>query len=176
MNRIVLMSSAAVVLLLGSACGADVPAAVPPAMTESASTAAAPAPTESAPAAATPTPTQSATPAGNSTEVVVTLADNTIASSLTAFKVGVPYTFVITNTGRHEHSFSINEPIAITGSLDASLSSALLDIDQNDIPFGVPKTVQYTFDETAIGETLEFACLIRRHYDVGMRLAITVTN
>jgi uncharacterized cupredoxin-like copper-binding protein len=36
--------------------------------------------------------------------------------------------------------------------------------------------VEYTFTDGAIGKTLEFSCLIRRHYDVGMRLAITVTN
>jgi hypothetical protein len=50
-------------------------------------------------------------------EVVVTLADNTITSSLTDFKVGVPYTFVITNTGDHDHNFNISEPISVTGSL-----------------------------------------------------------
>jgi uncharacterized cupredoxin-like copper-binding protein len=153
MKRIVLMCLLALILLLGSACGTAVRAA----------------PTVSA-------TTQSSASAGSSTDVRVTLADNTIASSLTAFKVGVPYTFVIANTGRHEHNFNINEPTAVTGSLDASLSSALLTVDQNELPIGGSKTVQYTFTDAAIGKTLEFSCLIRRHYDDGMRLAITVTN
>jgi uncharacterized cupredoxin-like copper-binding protein len=152
MKRIVWISLSAVILLLGSACGAK------------------------APAPATVSAATQSSPAGSSTEVEVTLADNTIAASLTAFKVGVPYTFLIKNTGRHEHNFNINEPIAVTGSLDASLSSALLAVDQKDIPIGGSKTVQFTFADTAIGKTLEFSCLIRRHYDEGMRLAITVTN
>jgi len=153
MNRIFFVSSAALILLLGSACGAAAPAA-----------------------ATVPAATQSLLAAGASTEVEVTLADNTITSSLSAFKVGVPYTFVIKNTGRHEHNFNINEPIAVAGSLDASLSSALLTVHQKDLPIGGSKTVLYTFTDAAIGKTLEFACLIRRHYDDGMRLAITVTN
>jgi len=62
-----------------------------------------------------------ATASANGTEVDVTLADNTIDSSLTSFKVGVPYTFVIKNTGRHAHNFNINKPVSVAGSLDAAL-------------------------------------------------------
>ena len=153
MKRIVLISSSALILLLGSACGSAAPAV----------------PTVTA-------PTQASSASGSSTEVQVTLADNTIAASLTTFKVGVPYTFVIANNGRHEHNFNISEPIAVTGSLDASLSAALLAVDQKDLPIGGSKTVQYTFPPGTAGTTLEFSCLIRRHYDQGMRLAITVTN
>ena len=101
------------ILLLGSACGAAAARSQQP-----------------SPAAnRNPSPA-----AGSSTEVEVTLADNTITSSLTTFKVGVPYTFVIKNNGHHEHNFNINEPIAVTGSLDASLSSALLSVDQERHP------------------------------------------
>jgi uncharacterized cupredoxin-like copper-binding protein len=36
--------------------------------------------------------------------------------------------------------------------------------------------VEYTFPDSAAGQLLEFSCLIRRHYEDGMVLEITVTN
>jgi uncharacterized cupredoxin-like copper-binding protein len=117
-----------------------------------------------------------ATASANGTEVDVTLADNTIDSSLTTFKVGVPYTFVITNTGRHAHNFNINPPVSVAGSLDAALNSALLAVPQEGLGVGESVTVEYTFPDSAVGQLLEFSCLIRRHYEDGMLLGITVTN
>jgi uncharacterized cupredoxin-like copper-binding protein len=142
------------VLLLGTACG----------------TSAAP----MAPAAATAAPSSS--DASGANQVVVTLADNTINSTVTTFKVGVPYTFVIKNTGNHLHNFNIAQPVSLTGSEDASLASALLVVTQDKLPIGGGTTVQYTFPSSAAGTALEFSCLIRRHYELGMRLAIKVTN
>jgi uncharacterized cupredoxin-like copper-binding protein len=124
---------------------------------------------------ATSSPAQ-ATASANGTEVDVTLADNTIDSSLTTFKVGVPYTFVIKNTGRHAHNFNINTPVSMAGSLDAALSSALLAVKQDQLPVGATVTVEYTFPDSVVGQQLEFSCLIKRHYEDGMKLAITVTN
>jgi uncharacterized cupredoxin-like copper-binding protein len=160
MKRIAFLSLSALMLLLGSACASAPAAAVQ----------------SSQPAAAQPAATQAAPAAGNSEQVQVTLADNTIASSLTAFKVGVPYTFVIKNNGNHQHNFNINPPVSVTGSEDASLKSALLTVTQDQLPIGSGTTVQYTFPPSAAGTALEFSCLIRRHYELGMRLAITVTN
>jgi len=113
---------------------------------------------------------------GSSTQVEVTLADNTIESSLTTFQVGVPYTFVIKNTGRHAHNFNINPPVDVAGSLDAALQGALLSVGQDQLPVGGSATVDFTFPASAVGTTLEFSCLIRRHYEDGMRLTITVTQ
>jgi uncharacterized cupredoxin-like copper-binding protein len=136
------------------------------------------APTE--PAATEAVPTQSgsveAAPAGSSTQVDITLADNTIDASQTEFQVGVPYTFVITNTGRHAHNFNINPPVSITGSLQAALSSALLAVPQAELGPAASVTVEYTFPDSAAGQLLEFSCLIRRHYEDGMLLGITVTG
>ncbi len=109
-------------------------------------------------------------------EVDVTLADNTINSSLTTFQAGVPYTFVIKNTGRHAHNFNIAPPVSASGSLDASLAQALLVVKQQQLPVGGETTVEYTFPTTAVGMRLEFSCLIKRHYEDGMKLAITVTK
>jgi uncharacterized cupredoxin-like copper-binding protein len=113
---------------------------------------------------------------GNGTEVDVTLADNTIDSTVTAFQVGVPYTFVIKNTGNHAHNFNIAPPASVSGSLDASLAQALVAVKQDQLPVGGGTTVTYTFPASAAGETLEFSCLIPRHYEDGMRLAITVSK
>lgn len=153
MKRIALLSLLALFALFLGACGSSASAAEQSAQTASTTVA-----------------------SGSGTQVEVTLADNTITSSLTTFKAGVPYTFVIKNTGRHEHDFNINQPVSLTGSEDASLSTALLTVTQDELPIGGGKTVVYTFPPSAAGKPLEFSCLIRRHYEDGMRLAITVTN
>ena len=114
--------------------------------------------------------------AAGATEVDVTMGDYTIQSSLTTFKVGVPYKFVIINNGNHQHNFNISTPVDKTGSVDASLSSALLSVSQDKLPIGGGTTVVYTFPASAAGQDLEFACLIRLHYEKGMKLGITVTQ
>jgi uncharacterized cupredoxin-like copper-binding protein len=120
--------------------------------------------------------TEAPAASGNGTQVDVTLADNTIDSSMTTFQVGVPYTFVIKNTGRHAHNFIINPPVSIAGSLEAALNSALLAVPQEQLPVGATVTVEYTFPDSAAGQLLEFSCLIRKHYEDGMKLDITVTK
>jgi len=129
--------------------------------------------------AATQAPSQSAAteaPAssGSDSTVNVTLADNTITSSTTTFKVGVPYTFVIKNTGRHAHNFNINPPISVTGSLEESLNKALLAVPQEQLAVGQTATAIFTFPDSAAGQLLEFSCLIRQHYEDGMHVDITV--
>ncbi len=126
------------------------------------------------PAAAQPGAAQQVS-AGGATEVDVTLADNTIQSSLTTFKVGVPYRFVIINNGNHLHTFSINTPV-VGGNTQAAAASALLNVPQEKLPIGGGTTVVFTFPASAAGQTLEFSCLIPRHYELGMRLPITVTK
>ena len=106
----------------------------------------------------------------------VTLADNTIDSSLTTFKVGVPYLFVIKNTGHHAHNFNINPPVSMAGSLEAALNSALLSVPQEQLGAGASVIVEYAFPQDAAGQLLEFSCLIRKHYEDGMHVDITVTK
>jgi uncharacterized cupredoxin-like copper-binding protein len=113
-------------------------------------------------------------PVTGGTQVDITLADNTIDASMTSFQVGVPYIFVITNTGQHAHNFNINPPVAVAGSLEQALTSALLVVPQEQLAPGQTATVEFTFPDTAAGQLLEFSCLIRRHYDDGMRVDITV--
>lgn len=125
------------------------------------------------PEAEAPTATPEAPPA-NAVRVDVTLVDNTIESSLTTFQTGIPYTFVITNNGPHAHDFNISQPVSVVGSLDAALKGALLVVPQKELGPGSTATVQFTFPDSALGLKLEFSCLIRRHYDDGMMLAITL--
>ena len=115
-------------------------------------------------------------PAASGNQVDVKLADNTIDSSMTTFQVGVPYTFVITNTGRHTHNFNINPPLSVAGSLDQALGSALLTVPQEQLGVGKTATVEFTFPDSAAGQLLEFSCLIRQHYEDGMHVDITVTK
>ena len=115
-------------------------------------------------------------PANSTNQVTVTLADNTIDASTTTFQVGVPYTFVITNSGRHAHNFNITPPVSVAGSLDAALNSALLAVPQEQLGVGKTATVEFTFPNSAAGQLLEFSCLIRQHYEDGMHVDITVTK
>ena len=152
-------------MFLITACGSPTPTATQataqPAATE--------APTQSA---ATEAPAAS----GGGTQVTVTLADNTIEASTTTFQVGVPYTFVITNSGRHAHNFNINPPVSVAGSLDEALNKALLAVPQEQLGVGKTATAEFTFPDSAAGQLLEFSCLIRQHYEDGMHVDITVTK
>jgi len=162
MKRIVLLSAIAVAMLAMAACGSPAPAASQDPATQ-------------APVAQSIS-TQPPASSSNGTEVDVTLADNTIDSTLTTFQAGAPYTFVIKNTGTHVHNFNINPPISLAGSLDSALSQALLVVTRDKLSPGATVTVTYTFPDSAVGAQLEFSCLIPRHYEDGMRLAITVTK
>ena len=180
MKRVSSLFIVIVVMFLIVACGSPTPVATQ----EPAQPAATEAPTQSSATeapAVTEVPTQSGateTPgaSGNGTQVDVTLADNTIDASMTTFQVGVPYTFVVTNTGQHAHNFNINPPVAVAGSLQQALDSALLAVPQEQLAPGQTATVEFTFPDTAGGQLLEFSCLIRRHYEDGMKLDITVTQ
>ena len=163
MKRIFPFFIVVLIMLLASACGSSTPTATQ-------------APTQPA---ATEAPTQAGAteaPAASGNQVTVTLADNTITASTTTFKVGVPYTFVITNSGRHAHNFNINPPVSVAGSLDEALNKALPAVPQEQLGVGKTATATFTFPASAAGQLLEFSCLIRQHYQDGMHVDITVTQ
>jgi uncharacterized cupredoxin-like copper-binding protein len=172
MNRLHIVSAIALAALAMSACGSPAPAAAPTLPPEPTAL-----PTETAvqPTAAAASPTQEPAAAAPTT-VEITLADNTIASSLTTFQAGVPYKFIVSNHGRREHNFNITPPVSVAGSIDAALNAALLSLDETQLPPGGSASIEFTFPDTAAGAALEFNCLIRRHYDDGMRVDITVTG
>jgi len=163
MKRVTSLFIVALVMFLVAACASPTPVATQ----------------EPAQPAATEAPTQAeateSAPVTGGTQVDITLADNTIETNMTSFQVGVPYTFVITNAGRHAHNFNINPPVSVAGSLEQALDSALLAVPQEQLSPGQSTTVEFTFPDTAAGQLLEFSCLIRRHYDDGMKVDITAT-
>jgi uncharacterized cupredoxin-like copper-binding protein len=113
---------------------------------------------------------------GNGSEIVIALGDNTIDSSQTTFKAGVPYTFVITNSGTRAHQFNINEPVEVKGSFQGAISGALLTVPKDQLDPGQSVTLEFTFPASAAKKAWEFSCLIRNHYEDGMRWAIVVTQ
>jgi uncharacterized cupredoxin-like copper-binding protein len=110
-----------------------------------------------------------------SVEVRVTLADFTIVSSITNFRVGVPYYFVVANRGPSVHEFMIM-PVKPDGSplpTDAQYQDRLIEIEQ--IAPGATLTINYLFSPVTVGR-YEIACLMRGHYAAGMKLPIAVTR
>ena len=174
MKRSTQLSVLVLIMFVAAACGSPAPTATnAPAQPDATEAPTQPTATE---AALTKPGSVETAPAGTGTRVDITLADNTIDASQTEFQVGVPYTFVITNSGRHAHNFIINPPVSVAGSLEAALNSALLAVPQEQLPVGATVTVEYTFPDSAAGQLLEFSCLIRKHYEDGMKLDITVAN
>jgi uncharacterized cupredoxin-like copper-binding protein len=176
MRKLALLSLLAVGVMVLSACAGPAPAVEPTAQPES--TAPPPPDPTAAPTEVAATQIQPAQPppVEGPTRVEITLADNTIASNLTSFKAGAAYTFVISNNGRHEHNFNIAPPVAVAGGYGEALAQALLAVDETQIPPGSSTTVEFAFPDSAVGGDLEFSCLIRRHYEDGMRLDITVSS
>jgi len=107
--------------------------------------------------------------------VNITASDYSFESSLTTFKVGQPYHFVVTNKGQIAHEIMIVQPIA-PGEMDMEEMDelALAHIEEDDLQSGDTATMDYTFTEAAPNGTLEFSCYLPGHYEAGMKLPIIV--
>lgn len=151
MYKIVLLTVAALIALV-AACGPGVT------------------PSPSTPGGSTQTPT----------EVKITMTEFKFEPSMTGFKVGVPYRFVVTNRGTINHDFSISPPVMQHGGMTMSSEgvheSALAVIDAKDMPPGATKSVNVTFDKPMSSSEIEFACHTPGHYEAGMKVAITVAQ
>jgi uncharacterized cupredoxin-like copper-binding protein len=116
-----------------------------------------------------PAPAAEASPvSAAATTVEVTLADMTITSSLTTFKVGQPYEFVVTNVGEVEHEMVIEH----RGDNDKPMEVDGQESEAPDIEPGKTATLTWTFTEP--GE-YQLACHVPEHYEAGMVLPIEVT-
>ena len=115
------------------------------------------------------------TPLPGSVQVRVTLAEYTIVSSLTVFRAGMTYHFVVANRGHEVHEFLImpDKPDGSELSPDLQFKDKLIEIEQ--IAPGTTMNVNVTFSPTAAGR-YEIACQMRGHYLAGMRLPIRVTE
>ncbi|MGH2349717.1 MAG: hypothetical protein ACRDFT_09665 [bacterium] len=52
--------------------------------------------------------------------------------------------------------------------------TALAEIEEDDLPPGATKTLEYTFTKPAPAGQLEFACHVEGHYEAGMHEPIVV--
>jgi uncharacterized cupredoxin-like copper-binding protein len=107
-------------------------------------------------------------PAAGASTVVMTESEMTITASQTTFRVGQPYTFVVTNVGTTEHELVIEH----RGDVDKPMEVNGQESEAPNIAPGQTKTLTWTFTEP--GE-YQFACHLPEHYQAGMVLPIEVT-
>jgi uncharacterized cupredoxin-like copper-binding protein len=112
---------------------------------------------------------------GQPATVKVDASEYSFHSSLTTFKVGVPYHFEVTNVGKVAHEFMIVKPIpGGTMEMEQMDKMAVGHIEEDDLPPGATKSVDVTFTKAYPPGTLELACHVGAHYQAGMRLPIVV--
>jgi len=107
------------------------------------------------------------TPSGSQT-VQVTLSDTKVDSSLTTFTAGMPYHFVVTNTGQVAHQF-VMKPMGMDMehmSVDEMHHASLFMYDS--VAPGETRMFDYTFAPSAAGQSFQFACYSLGHYETGM--------
>ena len=105
---------------------------------------------------------------GSGTTVNVTLTDFKITSSLTTFKTGVAYHFVVKNDGAVPHQMLIMPPEPDTITAQKAVSDSLAGIGGDGMQPGTTQTFDYTFTKAYPAGQLEFACHLPGHYDSGM--------
>jgi uncharacterized cupredoxin-like copper-binding protein len=109
------------------------------------------------------------------TDVTVTLTNFKINAPVTTYRVGVPYRFVVTNSGTVNHEFMVVPPPQAGESSDDLDKVALGRIDDASFTPGSTQSVTVTFTKLETSGSLEFACHVPGHYEQGMRMPITVT-
>lgn len=119
--------------------------------------------------------------------VEISLTEFGIQSTLTEFKIGQPYRFVITNEGALNHEFTIMPPGTLgdmgmdmeghdMGDMDHNMAGAILHVGQDQLTPGAFVTVEFTFTQTSEFGEVEFACHLPGHYEAGMFAPITIQS
>ncbi|GAC1433482.1 MAG: hypothetical protein PVS3B3_03350 [Ktedonobacteraceae bacterium] len=119
------------------------------------------------------TPTVQASPVPGAIKVEVNLDEFSITASITTFKVGTPYYFVVTNKGDTLHEFFImpDKPDGSNYLVQGEyVGNAVQGIE---VKPGTTLKVNYTFTSSATTH-YEIACLMRGHYAAGMSRPIVV--
>ncbi|MBI3739211.1 MAG: hypothetical protein HY258_09220 [Chloroflexi bacterium] len=115
-----------------------------------------------------------------SVNVNVTLTDFKVQSSVTEFKPGVMYHFVVKNEGQVAHEFMIM-PITMDNmgmtnlssmSMEEKDSMALMMIPQEQLAPGATTKADYTFTSMPQGN-IEIVCTLPGHYEAGMHMPVT---
>lgn len=109
-------------------------------------------------------------------DVQVTLTDFKIDSSVTSFKAGVPYHFVVKNNGAVAHELDIMPPSSDQLTPDQVKQISLARIGAEQLQAGETASMAYIFTQAYPAGALEFACHVSGHYDAGMHTPITVTQ
>jgi uncharacterized cupredoxin-like copper-binding protein len=109
-------------------------------------------------------------------EVQITLTEYEIKSALADFQAGVPYHFVVTNQGALAHEIMLVEPMETSAHMNMGEMDqmALAYIDAKVLPAGATASFDYTFTKPAMAGEIEIACHTPGHYELGMKLPITV--
>jgi uncharacterized cupredoxin-like copper-binding protein len=115
----------------------------------------------------------SSTSSGGTVDVNITASDFKIESSLTNFKQGVTYHFIVKNTGSVDHEVYILPP-ASGLSVDQAKQQALAGVGPDVLTAGATATFDYTFTQAYPAGSLELSCHISGHYEAGMLLPIVV--
>jgi uncharacterized cupredoxin-like copper-binding protein len=113
-------------------------------------------------------PAAVATPEAGATLVAVTVVDMQVEPAQTMFKVGQPYTFVITNQGRSVHEFVIER----RDDIDKPLKQGSGEAEASNIAPGQTATLTWTFTEAG---AYKFSCHLPGHYEAGMTVDVDVT-
>ncbi len=118
-------------------------------------------------------PTVQATPVAGAIKVEVTLSEYKITSSVTTFKVGTPYYFVVTNRGGILHEFFImpDKPNGANYLVNGEYEGNA--VQGQEIEPGNTLMVNYVFKASNTTH-YEIACLMRGHYAAGMSRPIIV--
>lgn len=119
------------------------------------------------------TPTVQATPAASAVTVKVTLDEFKITSSVTNFKVGTTYYFVVKNIGDTLHEFFImpDKPNGSNYLVNGEYTGSA--VQGQEIEPGKTLMVNYVFQASNTTH-YEIACLMRGHYAAGMSRPIIV--
>ncbi len=115
-----------------------------------------------------------------SVNVNVTLKDFTIQSSVTEFKPGVRYHFVVKNEGQVAHELmimpitmdSMGMPSMSALSMEEKDAMALMMIPQEQLSTGTTAEADYTFASVPEGK-IEMVCTLQGHYEAGMHIPVT---
>ncbi len=111
---------------------------------------------------------------GKAVDVNITMTDYKYDSSLTTFKQGVTYHFIVKNNGSVAHEIYIMPPDSSQLTADQIASKALAGLGPDVMTPGASATFDYTFTKVYPSGSLELACHLPGHYDAGMHLPIVV--
>lgn len=110
--------------------------------------------------------------------VEVALGEFTVESSVTEFKPGVQYHFIVTNEGQIPHELMIM-PVPMDGmgmagmSMEEKDALAFMMISEEELPPGATVEMDYTFTSVPEGN-IEFVCALPGHFEAGMHAPITI--